>query len=49
MNTTKEGHKELLLRSGATIDLQKEFGTNNCKIGISLGPGLELHGFSLAE
>ena len=23
MNATKEGHKELLLRSGATIDLQK--------------------------
>ena len=28
MNATKEGHKELLLSSGATIDLQKKFGTN---------------------
>ena len=34
MNTTKEGHKELLLRSGATKDLQKKFGTNSCKIGM---------------
>ena len=34
MNVTKEGHNELLLRSGVTIDLQKKIGTNNSKIGM---------------
>ena len=34
MNATKEGHKELLLRSGATIDLQEKFGRSASIIPI---------------